>query len=331
MPDRHSRPARPAAIVQATTASQSSPAATVTSPVPGSRLMPLVATWMTVPSNPSSATTRLLPPPRIRIGSPPPSAAQTASIRSSSVPARIKPRAGPPRPTVVKSARFTGVPGGRPPGLARRQAHDGAGAGQNLGPVRPGGDVDRHPVAVEPLGHGAAHLHGGALLVVGHDDRRGEPDPVFGDRARVARPLGEEPARQGHGQHAVRDHVGQAHGPGDALVPVDDVEVTGGPGVPDQVPPGHLVLPRRDLGAGLDLVVAGAGHRSILFPGLYAPRSTSVYRAVHTCSPSTVRIWVTVVSVVMLPTGRMDSMVLCDTSTSPACIGRAWVKLCSPC
>ena len=79
-----------AATVQATTASQSSPAGTITRPGAPCWRMPLVATWMTVPSNPSSATTRLLPPPRISIGSPPSSAARTASIRSSSVPAATK-------------------------------------------------------------------------------------------------------------------------------------------------------------------------------------------------------------------------------------------------
>ena len=101
MPDRHSRPARPSATVLATTASQSSPAATVSPPGPVSRLTPRVATWTTVPSNPSSETIRLLPPPRISTGSPAASAARTASMSSSSVPARTKPRAGPPRRTVV--------------------------------------------------------------------------------------------------------------------------------------------------------------------------------------------------------------------------------------
>jgi len=101
MPDRHSRPARPSAIVPATTPSQSSPAATVTVPGSGPRLTSLIATWTTVPSNPSSATTRLLPPPRISKGSPRASAARTASMRSSSVPADAKSRAGPPRRIVV--------------------------------------------------------------------------------------------------------------------------------------------------------------------------------------------------------------------------------------
>ena len=39
----------------------------------------------------------------------------------------------------------------------------------------------------------------------------------------------------GHGEHAVGDHVGQADRRGDALVPVDDVEVAGGAGVADEV------------------------------------------------------------------------------------------------
>ena len=62
-------------------------------------------------------------------------------------------------------------------------ADDGASAAQHLGLVRHGGDVDRHPVVIELLGHGAADLDGGALVVVGHDDRRGEPDPELGHGA----------------------------------------------------------------------------------------------------------------------------------------------------
>src|SRR5271166_4517815 len=200
-------------------------------------------------------------------------------------------------------------------------------AGQDLRVARPGGDFDRYLVAVELAGDGARDLDHGALVIVGHDDRRGEPDPEFRHRARIPGPLGEVPARQRHREHAVRDHVRQAHRLGDALVPVDHVEVTGGARVPHQVTPHYLVLPRRDLGACLRVVVAGAGH---VFP-LYAPRSTRVDRAVQTCSPSTVRTSVTIAIVVMLRTCLIDSIVDCATTTSPACSGRAWVKLCSPC
>ncbi len=105
--------------------SQSSPAATVSvtgapgsawpgpaasGPAPGSvvRWMPLVATWITVPGKPSSEMTRLLPPPRTSSGSPRWSAARTAAMISSSVPATTKRRAGPPSPRVVKRDSLTG-------------------------------------------------------------------------------------------------------------------------------------------------------------------------------------------------------------------------------
>src|SRR5208282_3673593 len=120
--------------------------------------------------------------------------------------------------------------------------------------------------------------------------------------------------------------IRQAHRFGDPLVPVDDVEIAGSARVPHQVPPGDLELPERDLGAYLRVVVTGAGHQSP-----YAPRSTSVDRAVQTCSPFTVRISVTVLSVVRLRTCLIEEIVDCATTTSPACSGRAWVKLCSPC
>jgi hypothetical protein len=46
-----------------------------------------------------------------------------------------------------------------------------------------------------------------------------------------------------------------------------------------------------------------------------------VFRAVQTCSPATVLISVTVVSMVMLPAGLIDSIVDWVTTTSPACSG----------
>jgi len=70
--------------------------------------MPLVATWITVPGKPSSEITRLLPPPSTSNGSPRWSAALTAAMISSSVPATTKRRAGPPSPRVVKRDSLTG-------------------------------------------------------------------------------------------------------------------------------------------------------------------------------------------------------------------------------
>src|SRR5689334_5773359 len=259
MPDRHSRPARPSATVRATKPSHSSPAATVSSAAPAPRPAPApprrtpsVATWITVPSKPSSATTRLLPPPRINTGSPAASAVRTASMSSSSVSARAKARAGPPRPTVVKSASLIST--------ASRQADGRAGARQHLRVAGPRGDVDRHLAVVQLAGDDAGHLDRGALVVVGDHDRGGEPDAVLGHRGWVPGPLGEKPPAQRHRIHAVRDHVRQADRLGDALIPVDDVEVARGAAVPDQVSPGYLKLHGCDLRADLDVVVAGAGH-----------------------------------------------------------------------
>src|SRR5262245_20263292 len=70
---------------------------------------PLVATSTTVPRNPSSATTRLLPPARTRTGSPDASAASTASMRCCSDSARTKRAAGPPSRRVVWSASSSGT------------------------------------------------------------------------------------------------------------------------------------------------------------------------------------------------------------------------------
>ncbi len=51
----------------------------------------------------------------------------------------------------------------------------------------------------------------------------------------------------------------------------------------------------------------------------------------QTCSPARVLISVTVVSMVMLPIRLIDSIVDCVVTTSPACSGLVWLKLCSPC
>ena len=55
------------------------------------------------------------------------------------------------------------------------------------------------------------------------------------DRAGIADPVGDDPSASGHGEHAVRDDVGQSDLGGEPLVPVDRVEVAGGAGVADQV------------------------------------------------------------------------------------------------
>ena len=68
---------------------------------------------------------------------------------------------------------------------------------------------------------------------------------ALGDRAGVSGPIVHQPARGGHGEHAVRDDVGQADGPRDPLVPVDDVEVAARAGVADEVEAGQRKGARR--------------------------------------------------------------------------------------
>ena len=72
----------------------------------------------------------------------------------------------------------------------------------------------------------------------GHRNHRREPHAVLDDRGRVAGPVGHQPGRRGHGEHAVRDDVGQPDGLREALVPVDDVEVAGGARVLHQLAAG---------------------------------------------------------------------------------------------
>ena len=152
--------------------------------------------------------------------------------------------------------------------------------------------------------HLAGDLQGRPGVVVRHHDRPGEADAVLLHRAGVAGPVGDHPGRLGHGEHAVRDHVGQADRLGDPLVPVDQVEVAGGPGVHDQVDPLDPEGLRGQLGPHLDVVVPDR-HRQP--PAV--PRATRVEYAVRTGSPSTVETSPRVVSRSLPAAERMLSTV----------------------
>ena len=65
------------------------------------------ATRTTTPSNPSSLTSRLLPPPRMKHPTPRARAKRTADSISSSSPVSTNQRAAPPTPSVVYCASDT--------------------------------------------------------------------------------------------------------------------------------------------------------------------------------------------------------------------------------
>ena len=85
--------------------------------------------------------------------------------------------------------------------------------------------------------------------------------PYSTTASRVAGPVGDDPGRQRHGEHAVGDHVGQADRLRHPLVPVDDVEVAGRTGVPHQVGAADREGLGRQVEADLDVVVR-RGHVS---------------------------------------------------------------------
>ena len=76
---------------------------------------------------------------------------------------------------------------------------------------------------------------------------------------------------------------------------------------------------------GLDVGVPDR-HRALLSAldqrGLRGADVLAVHRA---------RWSVDVTSIDMAPTALIDSTVVVATTTSPACSGREWLKLCSPC
>src|SRR6266581_6436435 len=248
----------------------------------------------------------------------------------------------------------------RGPGTGRRaatsgEADDGAGAGEHLGLAGPGGQRQYHLVAFELLLDLAADLYRGAGVVVGHDHRRGEPHPELDQGRLIAGPVRDVPAGLRHREHAVRDHVRQPYRHRYPLVPVDHVEVAGRAAVLDQAEPGRRVTGRRQLGAGfhigeLDLIAHGSHPVSSLAAATGAadaprwqqagpppyhcypapPRSTRVECAVQTCSPSTVRISVLVVSSTLRPASLMSVIVACAVTTSPAMNWREYSNRCSP-
>src|SRR6185312_16093477 len=128
-----------------------------------------------------------------------------------------------------------------------------------------------------------------------------------------AGPGGHCPAHQGHREHAVGDHAGEAHRGREALAPVDRVEVAGGAGVADQIGPGDP--------EGLRL--EGHGHSS--------PRCTSLAQTVTTGSPASVDTSLRVVMTSCPPRLVISSTVLTQTSASPATIGRRYANRWSPC
>src|SRR5688572_12269089 len=325
MPDRASMPASPSATAPATRASQSSPAATVSSPP--ERSTPRVATCTTSPSKPSSAITTSLPPPRTSTGSPAASAVPTASTRSASVSTTTSRRAGPPSRRVVRCA--SGVAVSSVP-LTSGKLDDGLGAAEDLLPGGGDSEVDPDPAVLELGGDRGRDIDHRAGVVVGHGHRPGESGPVFEDGTRVADPVGDRAGGQRHGEHAVGDHVGEPDGAGDALVPVDDVEVAGRSGVAHQVGAADGKALSRQLGADLDVVVGDLGrHRR--HPSPSGPRTTSVDSAVTTCSPPVV---LTSARVVIMSCPPAERMVLMDTtvvSRSPARTGRVATNRCSPC
>src|SRR6478609_891357 len=250
IPESASMPAHPRPTAWATSSSQSSPAATVsttpphwarasTSQVSVSASTPVVATSTTRPSNPASATTRLEPPASSRTGVPAASASVTAATSSASVVARTHSRPGPPRRRVVWSRR-SGTDGGL--------AHDGLGHAEHLLALARHlqGEGDQ---AVGDRLHGAADDDLRTALG-GDDDRAGELRPEV-DHLGAPGPLGDRPADEREGVHAVGDHAGQADAEGHVLVLVDRVVVATGLGVGHEVGAGDGEGPRREDVAGV--------------------------------------------------------------------------------
>src|SRR6478735_10464073 len=216
IPESASMPAHPWSTACATSSSQSSPAATVSTTPPH---------WARASTSqvPVSASTRLERPASSSTGVPTASASATAATSSASVVARTHSRPGPPRRRVVWSRR-SGTDGGL--------AHHGLGHAEHLLALARHLERERDHAVGHRL-HGAADDHVGATLG-GYDDGAGELRPEVDDLG-AAGPLGDRAADEREGVHAVGDHAGEADAARDVLVLVDRVVVAAGVGVGDEV------------------------------------------------------------------------------------------------
>src|SRR5699024_9563086 len=175
-------------------------------------------------------------------------------------------------------------------------------------------------------GHRAGDVDA-AAAVVRDRHRPGEARAVVDDPAGVTGPLGDDPGGRAHGPHPVGDDVGQPHGLRGRLVPVDDVAVAGGSGVVDEGGPGDGDGLRRE---GLPLAHVGELPHGLLAHRHSSPRTTIVERLVATGASSASMISLRMVTIWCPPAARMASMCSTPRSSSPATIGRWWVKRCSP-
>src|SRR2546421_6564589 len=205
-----------------------------------------------------------------------------------------------PRPTSLRVSGRNSQAGTSPQGTPDR----GPGLGKHLLTAAHSGQVeDLVPLGRRPLHHGA-HGQLGALVGVGYHHRPGEPHLVLDDRARVTGPLGHRAGDEGHREHAVRDHAGQPDARGDAVTPVDRAEVPGRPRVPDEA------------GTGDPVRAGGQLH------GAHSPRTTNIVHAVTTGSPSSVAMSVRAVRKSLPTRDVISSIVVVQTSRSPARTGR---------
>src|SRR5436309_6686842 len=193
MPERHSMPASPRLTAKSTSGSHSSPAPaeTIVSSPSIAALTPRRATCRTRPSNPSSAITRLLPPPSTNNGAPRAAAHPCAAITSLIEVARANHRAAPPTPSVLSGASGTPCSGGsngtqplllrdkRPHRLdARAERELEPFAGRKLSCERKvGGDHGRDlrvPAGRLPIGHQEDRIAGRRNLQAAHEGDVGD-------------------------------------------------------------------------------------------------------------------------------------------------------------
>ena len=168
------------------------------------------------------------------------------------------------------------------------------------------------------LGRDRAHDLQDGTVRIRDDNRTSEPHAVLHDGTRIAYPVGHHSDYDGHGVHAVGDHVRQPDRRGRSLVPVDGVEVAGRAGVPDEVGALHPKALRRERVA--DLSVRSRGHDAAASASA-VPRATRVEYALTTGSPSSVATSARVVIMSLPAADRMVSTTIVVASRSPARTG----------
>src|SRR5699024_5429891 len=157
---------------------------------------------------------------------------------------------------------------------------------------------------------------------VGNFDGAREAHGVTADFARITNPVGYDINNGSHRPHAVGDYSGQTDFVGEALIPVDGVAIAGRSGVANECGAVDADGALADFLALSEFIESWSAHAS-------SPRIASVETTVATGLPAVSAISQRVVTIAIAARSTIESTCRMVESSSPATMGRWWVKVSS--